>query len=63
MANPASDFPNAPPRFLDNGSGAKVLQPSNQTPYVANPTDLATALTASIAMRDALIAAGIMKAS
>lgn len=63
MANPASNFPTPPPKFFDNGSGAKLLQPSNQVAFVANPTDLATALTASISMRDALIAAGIMKSS
>lgn len=58
--NPASQFPSAPPRFLDRGNGAKVLQPDNQVSYVATPTDLPTALTSIISLRAALITAGIM---
>lgn len=48
----------------DNGGpfGA-LLQPKHQLAFVANPTDLATALTAVIAIRDGLVALGVMKAS
>jgi hypothetical protein len=53
MANPASEFPSAPPKFVDNGSGAKLLQPNNQVDYQAAPT--------AAQVRDALITAGIMK--
>lgn len=60
MSNPASTFPSAPPRFFDRGSGAKLLQPANQVAFVADPTDLPTALTAAIALRNALVTAGIM---
>lgn len=48
----------------DNGGAfGALLQPKHQVAFVADPTDLATALTAIIAIRDALVAVGIMKAS
>jgi hypothetical protein len=46
---------NSPPRYHDNGSGGKLLRPENQVTYQAAPTAAQT--------RDALISAGIMKAS
>lgn len=56
MANPAGQFPSAPPKYADNGSGMKLLQPDNQVAFVANDDpDISTKL------RDALVTAGIMK--
>lgn len=63
MANPASNFPNAPPRFFDRGNGAKLLQPQNQVALAAVPTDTASLITAVGAHQAALIAAGIMKSA
>ena len=45
----------SPPRYLDNGSGGKLLRPENQVAYIAAPTAAQT--------RDTLISAGVMKAS
>lgn len=54
--NPTDKFPDAAPKFMDNGSGAKLLQPDNQVPYAADgDADLA------VKCRDALITAGIMR--
>lgn len=47
----------------NGGSFDALLQPANQAAFAANPTDLATALTAIIALRNAMVAAGLMKAS
>lgn len=58
MANPASQFPSAPPRFLDRGNGAKVLQPANQVAFVADQA--AYDATSFNALRNALVTAGIM---
>lgn len=51
----ASYAVDSPPRYLDNGSGGKLLRPENQVAYKAAPTAAET--------RDALVSAGIMKAS
>jgi hypothetical protein len=62
--NPASNFPTtAPPKFFDNGSGAKLLQPNNQAPLIAAPTDLATSIVAINAIIAALVNAGIASAT
>ncbi len=58
MANPASAFPSAPPRFFDQGNGAKLLQPQNQVPFVADQA--AYDATSFNALRNALVTAGIM---
>lgn len=66
MANPASAFPSAPPRFFDRGNGAKLLQPQNQVAYqgnLANDANGAAIATAVNGLRNALVVAGIMKAS
>lgn len=57
--NPSSEFPDAPPKFCDNGSGQKLLQPDNQVPFVANQAAYDAA--SFNALRDALVVAGIMK--
>jgi hypothetical protein len=43
----------SPPRYMDDGSGAKLLRPENQVAYQAAPSAAQT--------RDALISAGVMK--
>lgn len=65
MATPDSGNPtNLPaltPKVMENGgSVSEILQPVNQIAFVADPTDLATALTAIIAIRDGLVAKGLM---
>jgi hypothetical protein len=45
----------SPPRYLDDGSGAKLLRPENQVAFIAAPTAAQTAAT--------LVSAGIMKPS
>lgn len=56
--NQTDAFPLAPPRYFDRGSGAKLLQPHNQAPFVAPGAAYAQAdITAIVA---ALVAAGIM---
>lgn len=47
----------------NGGSFDQLLQTKNQINFVVNPTDLATALTAIIAIRNGLVAIGVMKAS
>lgn len=59
MANPAAQFPSAPPKFFDNGSGAKLLQPDNQVAFLAPGAAFSQA--DMVALRDALVVAGIMK--
>lgn len=65
---------NSPPRYHDNGSGGKLLRPENQVAYVAtlaaisggeSPTEAEhnATRTAINSLRDALVSAGIMKAS
>lgn len=62
-ANP-SNIPANTLKRVSNGTGDfKLLQDDEQVAFVANPTDLATALTAIIAIRNALVTAGIMRAS
>jgi len=56
--NEVNQFPNAPPKYFDNGSGAKLLQPSNQVPFLA--PGAAFSQTDMQKLRDALIVAGIM---
>lgn len=59
--NEVNQFPNAPPKYYDNGSGAKLLQPANQVPYLAPGN--AFSQTDMQKLRDALIVAGIMQPS
>lgn len=54
--NPASAFPSAPPRFFDNGAGAKLLQPDNQIASIATIATNATGTAISVAV-NAVIAA------
>lgn len=61
MPNPASQFPSAPPSFFDKGNGAKLLQPDNQVAYQA--IGAAYVQAEVTALRNALVTAGIMKAS
>lgn len=44
--NPVDVFPSAPPKFFDNGSGAKLLQPANQVALIA--TVITTATTGDV---------------
>lgn len=54
--NPASAFPSAPPRFFDNGTGAKLLLPDNQVASIATIATNATGTAISVAV-NAVIAA------
>lgn len=68
MATPDSGNPTnldaLPAKQISNGGGfVGILQPDEQVTRVANPTDLATALTAIIALRDAMVTLGLMKAA
>lgn len=62
--NPGNLTPLTPKVTADNGGDfAGLLQPEHQAAFVADPVDAGTNLTATAAILDALIAAGIMKAS
>lgn len=45
-SNPVDVYPSAPPRFFDNGSGAKLLLPANQVASIA--TIITTATTGDV---------------
>jgi hypothetical protein len=57
----------SPPRYLDNGSGGKLLRPENQVAKVADVagggTVDAQSRTAIDSLRDALVSAGVMKSA
>jgi hypothetical protein len=64
VADPAALAAIPPKITADNGGTFEgLLQNAHREAFVADPTDLATALTATIAIRDALIALGLMKAA
>lgn len=59
MSNTATTFPVAPPRFFDDGLGARLLQTANQAPLVA--PSAAYVQAEAVAVVAALVAAGIMR--
>lgn len=62
--NPTAKAALTPKVTGDNGGKfGGLLQPIHQAAFVADPTDLPTALTSIIAIRNALVSAGIMKSS
>lgn len=65
MATPPMNLPPLAPKVTaDNGATfAGLLQPKHQAAFLADATDLPTAITRITAIIDVLIASGLMKSA